>query len=239
MAPADDDAYAGGLMGSATFSLGPGRWAPHSTNSSPARGPRILLVRHGRTALNAAGVLRGNLNPELDATGLIEARAVADAIGHSGLAFVVSSPLRRALDTADHIAARAGLRVEIDVRLIDRDYAGWAGKPKTELLAEWGSLDAAPGVELSADVSARALDVFHDVARRVGMGSAVLVTHDAVLQLLLPALDPRLEGPEPLPQDTGCFNVVERDDHLWRVTGVNLSPAGAQRRPSSGTETFR
>ena len=120
-------------MVSWTSHTGPGRKAPKSgaaraTRSRDAAGPRIFLVRHGRTSLNAAGVLRGRLDPELDVTGLVEAVAVADAIGRADLSVLVSSPLQRAVDTAAQIGARAGLEVETDERLIDRDYGSWAGK---------------------------------------------------------------------------------------------------------------
>jgi len=188
-------------------------------------GQRIFLVRHGQTALNAAGALRGRLDPELDATGLREAIAVAGSIGRSGLRLVVASPLLRAAETAAHIAAIAGLRVELDERLVDRDYGSWAGKPKEELIARWGSLDTAPDVEPTAEVFARAMDAFLDVASRFRSGSAALVTHDAVLQLLLPALDPRLEQDGVIAQATGCFNVVEAQADGWRVTHVNVCPS--------------
>ena len=186
---------------------------------------RLFLVRHGRTSLNAAGVLRGRLDPELDVTGLIEAMAVADTIGRSGLGLVVASPLLRAMDTAAHIAARAGVELQIDDRLIDRDYGSWAGKPKADLIARWGSLDGAPDVEPAAEVFARSLDAFRDVANRLESGAAALVTHDAVLQLLLPALDPSLEQNAPIPQATGCFNVVDAQGEGWQVTRLNVSPA--------------
>jgi broad specificity phosphatase PhoE len=186
--------------------------------------PRLFLVRHGQTALNAGGVLRGRLDPPLDATGRQEATAVADAIGQSGIDLVVASPLLRAVNTAEPIAERAGVAVETDVRLLDRDYGSWAGKPKEELIARWGSLDAAPDVEPAAEVFARSMDALLDVASRLRSGAAVLVTHDAVLQLLLPALDPRLEQDEPIAQATGCFNVVEAQGDGWRVTQLNMSP---------------
>lgn len=189
-----------------------------------AGGPTFFLVRHGQTSLNAAGLLRGRLDPELDTTGLIEAVAVADAIGRSDIALVVASPLQRARDTAAQIAARAGVALEIDERLIDRDYGSWAGKPRADLITRWGSLGAAPDVEQTPDVFARAMESFLDTARRIQSGAAALVTHDAVLQVLLPALDPRLEQDDPLPQATGCFNVVEPNAEAWRVTRVNVNP---------------
>lgn len=188
-------------------------------------GRRLFLVRHGQTSLNSAGVLRGRLDPDLDATGLSEAIAVADSIGPSGLRLVVTSPLARAMETAARIAAVAGLEVEVDGRLIDRDYGPWAGKPKADLIARWRSLDEAPDVEPAAEVYARALDAFGDVAGRLRSGTAALVTHDAVLQFLLPALDPLLDQDEAIPQATGCFNVVEAQGDRWHVTEVNVRPA--------------
>jgi broad specificity phosphatase PhoE len=101
-------------------------------------GPRLFLVRHGRTALNAAGVLRGRLDPGLDEIGRQEATAMADAIGHSGLELVVASPLLRAVGTAAPIAQRAEVDLETDGRLLDRDYGSWAGKSKEEVIALWG-----------------------------------------------------------------------------------------------------
>ena len=194
-----------------------------------ADGPKIFLVRHGRTSLNAAGVLRGRLDPELDVTGLIEAMAVGDTIGHSGLSLVVASPLQRALDTAAQIAVRADVGVEVDDRLIDRDYGPWAGRPKADLVARWGSLEGAPDIEGSDAVLARALQAFFSAAERIGSGTAALVTHDAVLQVVLPALDEGLDQGQPLAQATGCFNVVEGHGDTWRVTGVNVIPSQSRR----------
>ncbi|HTU36621.1 MAG TPA: histidine phosphatase family protein [Acidimicrobiales bacterium] len=194
-------------------------------------GPRYFLVRHGETALNTRGVLRGRLDPELDLTGFIEAWALSEAIGRSGISLVVASPLKRATDTATHIATRAGVPVETDGRLIDRDYGSWAGKPKSDVIARWGSLDAAPEIEPAAEVFARAMDAFLDVTKRLDSGSAALVTHDAVLQLLLPALDPGLEQDSPIPQATGCFNIVEPEGDGWEVTQLNISPGESATPP--------
>jgi broad specificity phosphatase PhoE len=189
-------------MSGGTIHTGPRSWTSISLSPNSAV-QRFYLVRHGQTSLNAAGVLRGRLDPELDATGLREAKAVAQAIGRSGIVTVVSSPLLRAVDTAAQIAARAGVDIETDERLSDRDYGPWSGQPRGNLVARWGSPDTAPDVEPSAEVLARALDAFVDVANRVHSGAAVLVTHDAVLQLLLPTLDPGLERDDPIPQKPG------------------------------------
>jgi broad specificity phosphatase PhoE len=137
------------------------------------------------------------------------------------------------VDTADQVAARAGLLVEIEPRLIDRDYGPWAGKSREEVVAKWGSLEAAPEIEPASDVFARAMDALTDVCNRVSGGAALMVSHDAINRLLLPALDPRLEEIDPLPQDTGCFNVIEYQDASWSVKSVNNTPAGHEELDSA------
>jgi broad specificity phosphatase PhoE len=187
---------------------------------------RIFLVRHGRTALNAAGVLRGHLDPELDAVGLRQASMLGDVLGRHELRIAVSSPLKRAVETARAIALRAGLEVETDPRFIDRDYGSWAGEAREAVSDRYGSLSAAPGVEPEPEVLARAMDALTATCRRVEGGAAVVVSHDAVNSSLLAALDPRLGDSTTVIQDTGCFNVLEYLDQRWSVLSVNNAPAG-------------
>jgi len=60
-------------------------------------------------------------------------------------------------------------------------------------------------------------------------GAALVVSHDAVNCLVLPMLDERVDGVATLPQDTGCFNVIERRRNVWSVLSVNNVPAGHDR----------
>ncbi len=194
-------------------------------SSKSANMTRIYLVRHGQTELNFYGVLRGHLDPKLDALGILQARMLGDVIGREKLQLVASSPLLRAVETATEIAIRAGVNVEMDPRLVDRDYGPWAGKTKEVLIAKWGSLNAAPDIEPESEVLARAFEAVIDVSRRVPNGSAVLVSHDAVNRLLLSALDARLENVSSIPQDTGCFNVIELKGNDWSVLSINNYPS--------------
>ena len=186
----------------------------------------LFLARHGRTALNAAGLLRGRLDPPLDEVGLDEARRLAENLARVRVLSVVTSPLRRAVQTADAVARRIGVEPSVDVRLVDRDYGGCAGKTKQEVEALWGAVDRAPGVEPLHKVRARALEALLDIAARAAGSSAVVVSHDVVIRTALVSFDPGLGDPERLPQDTGCFNVVERRHGIWSVISVNERPPG-------------
>lgn len=184
----------------------------------------MVVARHGRTALNAAGALRGRLDPELDEVGLGEARRLGRMLEAHGVGVVVSSPLRRAAQTAEAVAAPLGLSVRLDPRFLDRDYGPWAGRPSADVEAEWGSVDRAPGVEPVASVLARAMQALAEVALVQAQGTVVVVSHDAVNRAVLAAIDPSLGRSDRLVQPTGCFNLLRREAGAWAVLAVDVMP---------------
>jgi broad specificity phosphatase PhoE len=191
----------------------------------PADRTVVYLVRHGQTPLNESGALRGLLDPPLDETGHQQASRLADALGRQMPSAVIASPLLRATQTAQPVADRAGLDVATDERLLDRDYGQWAGIDRDKVVAEWGSVDNAPGVEPLAAVRDRAVRGLTDIGRRSHGGTVVVVSHDAVNRQVLVALDPQLGDPGTLPQDNGCFNTLELRSDGWTVLNVNELPA--------------
>ena len=184
----------------------------------------VYLVRHGQTALNAAGVLRGRLDPPLDEIGQQQAANLGAALGCRGISRIVASPLRRTIETAAAIGAACGATVTADSRLIDRDYGPWAGRPAEDVESAWGSVEAAPGVEPAGDVRARAMAALADVACEAAGGTAAVVSHDVVIRLCLVACDPRLGDPGQLSQGTGRFNVLELRSGAWYVLGIDEDP---------------
>jgi len=196
------------------------------TSAEGSQRALIYLVRHGQTPLNESGVLRGWLDPSLDEVGEQQARRLGATLGPRNPVLVVSSPLRRARETAQPVADRAGLEVGIDQCLIDRDYGPWAGMSKESVVARWGSIDNAPGVESRSSVRHRALPALTGLAQRSRGAAIVVVSHDAVNRELLAALDPGLGAPDTIPQDNGCFNTLELNGDEWAVCGVNQLPAG-------------
>ncbi len=181
---------------------------------------RIFLARHGRTALNARGVLRGRLDPSLDPVGGREAMRLGAILASLGASDVVSSPLRRAVETAAEVASRVGAEVRIDTLLADRDYGRWAGRTREEIERRWGSVDEAPGVEPLDEVRSRALEALEE-ARRGCRSRAVLVSHDVVNRTILATLDPEIGDSDSIPQRTGCFNVLDWSGGRWTVVAVD------------------
>jgi broad specificity phosphatase PhoE len=186
----------------------------------------VYLARHGQTPLNESGVLRGLADPPLDQTGRDQAQRLGEALGPRGLWAVISSPLLRARQTAQPVAERAGLEVATDQCLVDRDYGQWTGISRDAVVAQWGSVDRAPGVEPRSAVAGRAVQGLLDIARRCLGGAVTVVSHDAVNRQVLVAFDAGLGDPDTVPQDNGCFNTLLWKGDGWAVLSVNELPDG-------------
>lgn len=180
----------------------------------------IYLCRHGRTPLNVAGRLRGRLDPELDLVGVAEARDLASHLGGLGIERVITSPLRRAVQTAAPIAEAARVVLETDARLLDRDYGAFDGAAQAEVVAGYGSLDAAPGVEPADAVVQRAQAVLDELVAATG-GPVVVVSHDAVVRLVLDALAPIPIHGGHLPPRTGSWSLLRHEADGWQLVIAN------------------
>jgi broad specificity phosphatase PhoE len=77
----------------------------------------LFLVRHGESVYNAEGRVQGQSDVELSPLGLRQADAIAEFLAGAGIDAIYSSPLRRAIQTAQPVAARLGLNVQTDDRL--------------------------------------------------------------------------------------------------------------------------
>jgi broad specificity phosphatase PhoE len=137
----------------------------------------LVLVRHGRTAANASGLLLGRLDPSLDELGQEQAALVGKTLGR--VAKVVSSPLARARDTAAHIDAP----VVIDERWIELDYGEYDGMPLGQVPAElWNAWRAdtgyaPPGGESLRDLAERVTEACEDLVADGRDQDVVVVSH--------------------------------------------------------------
>ena len=111
-----------------------------------------------------------------------------------------------------------------DQCLVDRDYGQWTGISRDAVVAQWGSVDRAPGVEPRSAVAGRAVKGLTDIARRCLGGTVTVVSHDAVNRQVLAAFDAGLGDPDTIPQDNGCFNTLQWQDDRWAVLSVNELP---------------
>ncbi len=91
---------------------------------------RVYLVRHGQTAWNAERRAQGHTDIPLDAEGERQTRFLAESYGpDAGIRRILSSDLKRSLDTAQALAGRLNIDVEVRHDLRERTFGDWEGEP--------------------------------------------------------------------------------------------------------------
>lgn len=216
----------------------------------------VLLVRHGRTEANTAGVLAGwTPGVRLDETGRTQAEQLARQLAPVPLAAIVSSPLERCRETAAMVRkGRPGLRVRADRRLGEVRYGEWEGRPLSELGKEplWKTVQSHPsaarfpGGESLAELQARAVAAIRSWNSELGADATYLVcSHGDVLKsIVADALGLHLDLFQRIQIDPCSLTVVRYTELRPFVVRQNdrggyvddLLPAKRKRRKRSGGE---
>jgi len=158
----------------------------------------IILARHGETEWNVGEIFRGRADVELNETGIKQAELLAEYLRSANIEAVYSSPLKRALRTAEMVASYHQLEVEIAPGLIDFDFGKWQGLPYQEVKEKYRELYIKwieypdkvkmPAGESLDDVRKRATGVIDEVIAKKYEGAVVLVAHRVVNKVLICAL---------------------------------------------------
>lgn len=176
----------------------PGAPASSSWTGQVGRPTRLLLLRHGQTEMSAQRRYSGRGDPELTALGLSQAAAVAAAIktveDAGDVVAALSSPLRRARQTAEPVAAALGVPVEPHEALLETDFGEWDGLTFAEarerhpdLHGRWLGDDTvpAPGGESFADVGLRVAALREQLVATYAGQTVLLVSHVTPIKMLL------------------------------------------------------
>ncbi len=195
---------------------------------------RVLLWRHGRTRWNVEHRFQGQADPPLDEVGRQQAMVSARLLAAYSPTAIVSSDLRRAIQTGRPLADLLGLPIALDPRLRERSLGSWEGLTRDEVgrshpeeYGHWlaGREAHQEGSESRAEVGERALSA---LAGAEG-DTVVLVTHSATAMALtgrllgLPVPGWRAVGP----LGNGRWSEFTQDEHGWRLRVHNLGPLGA------------
>jgi broad specificity phosphatase PhoE len=160
----------------------------------------IFLMRHGETDMNRSERLQGHIDSELNETGKEEARRAASRLKSAGISFdaVYSSPLKRALRTAEIVAD--GAPVTVEPLIIEMSFGDFEGTPYRDIDAKmWDfirSPETAPppdGVESIKSLTERTGRFLHKLISDDSTGNVLVVTHGIALRSLLWNLYPENE----------------------------------------------
>ncbi|GAB3589781.1 Phosphoserine phosphatase 1 [Corynebacterium faecale] len=168
---------------------------PSNWNGATTDPTRLLLLRHGQTAMSAARQYSGRSNPELSELGQQQVEAAAIALAErGGIDAIVSSPLRRCVQTAEAVARRVGLEVRIIDDLIETDFGLWDGKTFSEaneadpeLHQQWltDTSVAPPGGESLQQVHRRVKKARQLIEKDYGTANVLVVSHVTPIKSIL------------------------------------------------------
>jgi probable phosphomutase (TIGR03848 family) len=217
----------------------------------------VILVRHGRTAANATGVLAGwTPGVHLDDKGREQAAAVAARLAVVPLTAVVTSPLERTRETAEAllVGRDPAPPLEVDDRVGECRYGDWTNQPLKTLAKDplWKVVQAHPSAvvfpgaegEPMATMAARAVGAVRDWNARLSVGGVdpiyAVVSHgDVIKAITADALGMHLDAFQRLQVDPCSVTVIRYTDlrpFVLRTndTGGDLSglvpPPKAKRR---------
>ena len=170
---------------------------------------RVYLVRHGTTEWNKEEIFRGRVDCKLNDTGLAEACALEGYFRDVVMDSIYSSPLSRAVETAQAVAVPKGLTVIPDPAFIDMDYGEWQGLPLEKVEERYADLyrlwrerpqDVTfPGGENLSLVRARAWEGLGRVIRENPGKTVLVVSHRVVTKVMI------------------CAALGLDDSHFWQI----------------------
>jgi len=157
----------------------------------------LILVRHGETEWNVAEVFRGQIDLDLNETGIKQSEMLAAYLSTLAIEAIYSSPLQRAQKTAEIIASPHKLKVNVEPDLVDFNFGKWQGLSHQEVKERYGELYAKwinhpeqvrmPSGETLEDVRIRIIRFRNKVVENHG-GTVVIVGHRVVNKVIICAL---------------------------------------------------
>ena len=178
---------------------------------------RIVLVRHGKTEWSESGQHTGTTDLPLTEQGEADAATLAERLSRFDVGLVLSSPMQRALRTAEIAGYRP--QVEVDDNLVEWDYGAYEGRTTKDIRAELGydwtvfENGVVPGRtpgETVEEVAARASRVLLRAAPVLESRDVLLFGHGHALRVLATVfLREQPRGAAKLLLDTGSVSVLE------------------------------
>jgi broad specificity phosphatase PhoE len=151
----------------------------------------LYLVRHGETDWNRQRRIQGLTDIALNDAGREQARATGRRLATRTWDGVYTSPLSRAFETAEIIAAELGLPEPTPVdALVERNYGDAEGLDFAQVDRRWPERGDVPGQETREEVVARVLPALRALAAEHAGESLVVVSHGGAIRAVLTAVQP-------------------------------------------------
>jgi broad specificity phosphatase PhoE len=178
----------------------------------------IGILRHGQTDWNIDFRLQGVTDIPLNETGIAQARDAAEVIDPNDWDLILTSPLSRAMATAEIVAEVNGFAAAlIEPLLLERSFGEAEGLLHEEWRAKYADTNVVPGGESLVDLEARANLLLDTLATKYRGQKVLAVSHGALIRKLL-----RIVSKGEFPRDgerlgNASMSVLVHDESGWRI----------------------
>jgi len=186
---------------------------------------RFLLARHGETQWNQQKKLQGQLDSPLTQSGISQASSLGHSLAQANIELIISSPLPRALLTADIIQQHLFCPLLEESALIERHFGDWQGKlirdieHSLEFKATFNEVffevtaQKPPNGESALASSKRLQRALVDIAHNTSKTKILIVSHGDILRSFL-SLNVALNFNQPSQHYVnGCVFVIDYHHH--------------------------
>ena len=197
----------------------------------------IIFLRHGQAENNTKKILAGRSpGVNLTETGIQQAEQTGKMLELLNVSKIYSSPIDRALQTAEIVGKHCDLEIIPDQRLIELDMGKFTKMPYDEIFAKHGNVFlkfyegndevSENGVETFATVQKRVFDMVDFVVKNHKNENVVLVTHmDPIKAMIGRVLNLKPEILFELIIANASLNIFKNDDQKFYVTVINVMPS--------------
>lgn len=148
---------------------------------------KLYVTRHGETSYNVKNLICGITDIELNDHGRNQAKQIAEKIVEENIDIIISSPLKRAKETASIIAERINKEIQIDDRLHEIDFGIFEGKPGKTLefkeVKKNHAMSYPQGEKLFAVVQ-RVYNFLDEINERYKNQTVLVVCHGGIVRII-------------------------------------------------------
>ena len=190
----------------------------------------FYLIRHGEHDWLKRGIAGRTAGVNLNADGRRQAAELADQLRNARFDAIYSSPMERAIATAEPLATNLGMEVRVAPELTELDFGEWNGRTFEELHADsrWATWNRdrttcrMPGGELMSEVQERVVGFLLDLHAGNGKGTFALFSHgDVIRAALCHWLGMPMDLLPRLHVDTTSVSILKLDEQGPQIVVVN------------------
>ncbi len=146
---------------------------------------KICIIRHGETDWNKKQKLQGRIDIELNETGIKQAKLLGKHFKNDKWNIVVSSPLRRAYQTAEQISNELSIKdILIEDDLVERDYGLASGLTKSEREKLYPEKNY-PGIEDKKKLEERMVNCILNLSKKYKDKNILIISHGSAINTFL------------------------------------------------------